>query len=124
MTADSALSTALVPYLSVVNILPFLTSYGVRQLSATFDLATWNEEVDNVTVSKKSFVKIDSGDDPKLMFHTPLDRSYLCANIRNMVSRGRFKNIYSGLFVVKILFGWIFKYCVSGFMLSTSLREK
>jgi len=65
-------------------VMPNDTFYGVRQLSATFDLATWNEEVDNVTVSKKSFVKIDSGDDPKLMFHTPLDRSYLCANIRNM----------------------------------------
>ena len=55
-------------------------------MSATFDVATWTEEVDNVTVTKKSFVKVDTLDDPKLMFHTPLERSYLCANIGSMVS--------------------------------------
>ena len=54
-------------------------------MSAKLDVATWNEEVDNVTVSKTSFAKVDTGDDQKLMFHTPLERSYLCANIGSMV---------------------------------------
>ena len=63
------------------------THYGIRRLSARFDLASWHEEVDNVT--RTSFVKIDSGadaddDDAKLLFRTPINRSFLCANVGNV----------------------------------------
>jgi hypothetical protein len=47
-------------------------------------LATWKE--DNDTTIKTSKVTVDSGVDAKLMFHTPIDRSYLCADLGHLVS--------------------------------------
>ena len=64
------------------------SSYGVSRFYGVFDLAAWNElNEQNETLLKTSHVTVDSGEDAKLMFHTPLDRSYLCADLGHIVSR-------------------------------------
>jgi len=55
-------------------------SYGVSRVYSRFALGVWKV---NKTVYQ-STIDIDSGDIPNLMFHTPLDRSYLCADVGHL----------------------------------------
>ncbi len=63
------------------------SSYGVSRFYGVFDLASWKEVNElNETSVNTSQVSVDSGENAKLMFHTPLDRSYLCADLGHIVS--------------------------------------
>ena len=71
----------------------------MSQIFGTFDLAQWKEDND----TKTSKVIVDSGVDAKLMFHTPIDRSYLCADLGNLVRSILFNIIIVKRFNVLIL---------------------
>jgi len=54
--------------------------YGVSRLFAHFSLPSQTTK----GVDESSYLIIDSGDLTNLMFHTPLDRSFLCADIGDL----------------------------------------
>lgn len=65
---------------------PNMTYYGVNRVYGQFVLALYNETVTNKTGHNhtevhKSTLILDSKLNDKLMFHTPNDRSYLCADV-------------------------------------------
>lgn len=62
------------------SVKPNETYYGVSRVYSRFALGVWKV---NKTVYQ-STIDIDSGDIPNLMFHTPLDRSYLCADVGHL----------------------------------------
>jgi len=60
--------------------------YGVVQLFGKFTIAKWegnSTKDDNKTIEYNSKVTIDSHPIPKIMFRTPLDRSFTCKDIGN-----------------------------------------
>jgi hypothetical protein len=69
------------PPIVVLTVVQLFCSYGVSRLYAVFALGVWTS---NKTVYKSN-IEIDSGDIANLMFHTPLDRSFLCADVGNLV---------------------------------------
>jgi len=63
------------------------TFYGVNRFYGEFEIAHYKESVKNTTSNKThleahhSMLTMDSKKNDKLMFHTPNDRSYLCADV-------------------------------------------
>jgi len=63
------------------------TYYGVNRIYGEFEIAYYKEKVTNTTSNKThleahlSVLTIDSKKNDKLMFHTPNDKSYLCADV-------------------------------------------
>jgi len=60
---------------------PNASYYGVSRFYGEIEIAHYNETVKNNTKTHISSLHIDSKESKQLMFHTPDDRSYLCADV-------------------------------------------
>ena len=60
-------------------------TYGVERIYGLIELAEFKDTFKNETITVKSYLDVDTGDRKKTMFHVPMNYSYLCKDIGQLL---------------------------------------